>query len=251
MGTAQAKNLMAEMKFQGMLMNFDKILDNANNDGWGNIEVIDAFLQEEYDYRQGRKVESKIRNSKLKLKPEIEDFDFTAKRSITKSQIKDLYKLDWINRGRAILLIGPTGVGKTFIAQALGLHACRNGYSVIFMSVTDFLENIMLARSTSTYLKFRDKIIKPDIFILDDLGLRKFNAMESQDLCEILEERSMNKSTIITTQLPVDHWKEVIPDPVIADAIIDRVIHSAITIKITGTSYRKVKAIKLEKERGV
>lgn len=251
MGTAQAKNLMAEMKFQGMLMGFDKILDNANNDGWGNIEVIDAFLQKEYDYRQSRKVESKIRNSKLKLKPEIEDFDFTAKRSITKAQIKDLYKLDWVNRGRAILLIGPTGVGKTFIAQALGLHACRNGYSVTFMSVTNFLENIMLARSSSTYLKFRDKIIKPDVFILDDLGLRKFSAMESQDLCEILEERSMNKSTIITTQLPVDHWKEVIPDPVIADAIIDRVIHSAITIKITGTSYRKVKAKKLEKERGV
>ena len=251
MGTAQAKNLMAEMKFQGMLMGFDKILDNANNDGWGNIEVIDAFLQEEYDYRQGRKVESKIRNSKLKLKPEIEDFDFTAKRSITRAQIKDLYKLDWVNQGRAILLIGPTGVGKTFIAQALGLHACRNGYSVTFMSVTNFLENIMLARSSSTYLKFRDKIIKPDVFILDDLGLRKFNAMESQDLCEILEERSMNKSTIITTQLPVDHWKEVIPDPVIADAIIDRVIHSAITIKITGASYRKVQAKKLEKERGV
>jgi DNA replication protein DnaC len=251
MGVAQAKNLMAEMKFHGMLKGFDRIINIAQNDSWGNIEIIDALLQEEYDSRKARKIESKIKTSKLRLKPELEDFDFTAGRSITKAEIKDLYKLDWANKGRAILLIGPTGIGKTFIAQALGLHACRNGYSVIFMSVTNFLENIMLARSSATYLKFRDKLIKPDVFILDDLGLRKFTAMESQDLCEILEERSLNKSTIITSQLPVENWHEVIPDPVIADAIIDRVIHSKITIKIKGPSYRGVIAKKLDKNKKV
>jgi len=116
------------------------------------------------------------------------------------------------------------------------------------MSVTTLIENLELARSTNSYLKYKDKLVRPDVLILDDFGLRKLSPMESQDLCEILEDRSLNKSTIITTQLPIDHWKEVIPDPVIADAIIDRLIHSSIMLTITGESYRKVRANKLDKE---
>jgi len=245
MAHAQIKNLMVEMKFYGMMSSLDKILSEATREGWGHMEFLDALLQAQYDFKENKKIENRIKASKLRMKPELEDFDFTAKRTIIKTQIKNLYNLKWINEGRAVLLIGPTGVGKTFIAQALGLHACRSKYSVTFMTVTNFLENIMLARSSNTYLKFRDKLVKPDLFILDDFGLRKFNSVESQDLCELLEERSMNKSTIITTQLPVDHWSEVISDPIIADAIIDRLIHSAITLNITGESYRKVKAKKL------
>lgn len=245
MGTAQIKNLMAEMRFYGMLEALDKALSVATGDNWGHIEFLDALLQAQYDFKESRKVENRIKASKLRMRPELEDFDFTARRSITKAQVKNLYDLKWIKEGRPILLIGPTGVGKTFIAQGLGLHACRNKYTVTFMSVTNLLENIMLSRTSNTYLKLRDKLVKPDLFILDDFGLRKFGSMEAQDLCELLEERSMNKSTIITTQLPMDHWNEVIPDPVIADAIIDRLIHSAIKLTIKGESYRKVKAKKL------
>lgn len=248
MAHAQLKNLMAEMRFYGMLSSLDKTLAQATSEGWSFAELLDVLLQAQYDFKENKKVENRIKASKLRIKPELEDFDFTAKRTVTKAQVKNLYDLKWINEGRPVLIIGPTGVGKTFIAQALGLHACRNKYTVSFMTVTNFLENIMLARSSNTYLKFRDKLAKPDLFILDDFGLRKFNSTESQDLCEILEERSVNKSTIITTQLPVDHWGEVISDPVIADAILDRLIHSAIKLTVTGESYRKVKAKKLDKQ---
>ena len=144
-----------------------------------------------------------------------------------------------------MLLIGQTGVGKTFIAQALGLQACASGKTVLYMTFTTWLENLTLARSSGTYLKFRDKMAKPDVVILDDFGMRKLTATEAQDLCELLEERSIDRATVFTTQLPIDHWAEVIGDPVIADAIRDRLEHAALTITITGESYRGVKARKL------
>lgn len=195
------------------------------------------------------KITRRIKAAKFKIRANFEDFDFTADRSITKPQIKEIYSLKWVEQGRPLLLVGQTGVGKTFIAQAAGLHACTSGKTVLFMSVTTWLENLALARSTGTYLKYRDKLTRPDVLILDDFGMRKLTAMEAQDLCEILEERSVGKSTVVTTQLPLEHWAEVIADPVIADAVCDRLKHAALTFKITGPSYRGVKAKKLENAR--
>jgi len=148
-----------------------------------------------------------------------------------------------------VLLIGQTGVGKTFIAQATGLHACACGKSVLYMTVTTWLENVALARSSGTYLRYRDKIARPDVLILDDMGMRKLSSTEAQDPCEILEERSIGKSTVFTTQLPLAHWSEVIGDPVITDAIRDRLEHAALVVQITGESYRGVKARKLASKK--
>jgi len=143
------------------------------------------------------------------------------------------------------MLIGPTGVGKSFVAQAAGLHACASGKSVMFTSITKWLEHLNLARSSGSYLRYRDKLAKFDLIIFDEMGSRKLTATEAQDLCEILEERSINKSVVFTSQLPLDHWSEVIADTVIGDAIYDRLRHSALTIEVTGESYRGVKANKL------
>jgi DNA replication protein DnaC len=245
MSTAIAKNLMAEMKLLGMLTAFDTVLNEATRDQSAFSEFIDALLQAECDYRQERKTGYRIKAAKFTLRPAFEDIDFTASRSISKTQIKELYALQWLNDARPVLLIGPTGVGKTFIAQATGLHACASRKSVLYMTLTTWLENLALARSSGTYLRYRDKLAKPDLVILDDFGMRKLSATEAQDLCELLEERSINRSTLFTTQLPLDHWTEVIGDPVIADAIRDRLQHSALAIHITGESYRGVKARKL------
>jgi DNA replication protein DnaC len=245
MSTAIAKNLMAEMKLLGMFAAYDQAVTAATRDQTGYSEFLDTLLQAECDYRQERKTGYRIKAAKFTLRPAFEDIDFTASRSISKAQIKELYSLQWLSEGRPVLLVGQTGVGKTFIAQATGLHACACGKSVLYMTVTTWLENVALARSSGTYLRYRDKIARPDVLILDDMGMRKLSASEAQDLCEILEERSIGKSTVFTTQLPLDHWSEVIGDPVIADAIRDRVEHAALTIGITGESYRGVKARKL------
>ena len=245
MSTAVAKNLMAEMKLLGMLGAFEKAHTDATRDETSYTEFLDMLLQAESDYRHERKTGYRIHAAKFTLRPAFEDIDFTASRSISKAQIKELYSLQWLSDGRPLLLIGQTGVGKTFIAQAAGLHACACGKSVLFMSVTTWMENIALARSSGTYLRYRDKLAKPDMLILDDFGMRKLSSIEAQDLCEMLEARSINKSTVFTTQLPLDHWSEVIADLVIADAIRDRLEHAALTIHITGESYRGVKARKL------
>jgi DNA replication protein DnaC len=245
MSTAVARNLMAEMKLLGMFDAFDRLVTEATRDQWSCTDFLDAMLQAENDYRSDRKTTRRIKAAKFALRPSFEDFDVTANRSITKTQIKDLYSLHWMSEARPVLLIGQTGVGKTFIAQAIGLHACASGKSVLYMTFTTWLENLALARSAGTYLKFRDKLAKPDLVILDDFGMRKMTATEAQDLCELLEERSIGKSTLFTTQLPLTHWAEVIGDPVITDAIRDRLEHAALALSITGESYRGVKARKL------
>lgn len=249
MSTAIVSHLMSDMKLIGMARAFDKAVKDATQDKWGYTEFLDVMLQAEADYRDERKSSRRIKAAKFKIRAAFEDFDFTANRSITKAQIKEIYSLKWLEQGRPLILVGQTGVGKTFIAQAAGLHACTSGRSVLFMTMTTWLENLTLARSSGSYLKYRDKLAKPDILILDDFGMRKLTAMEAQDLCEMLEERSIGKSTVVTTQLPLDHWSEVIADPVIADAIQDRLKHAALTFKITGESYRGVKAKKLETVR--
>jgi DNA replication protein DnaC len=244
MSTAIAKNLMAEMKLLGMLGTFEKALSDATRDQISYSEFLDMLLQAEADYRQERKTGYRVKAAKFTLRPAFEDIDFTASRSISKAQIKELYSLHWLNDARPVLLIGQTGVGKTFIAQATGLHACACGKSVLYLTLTTWLENLALARSSGTYLRYRDKLARPDVVIIDDFGMRKLSSTEAQDLCELLEEPSIN-STMFTTQLPIDHWSEVIADSVIADAIRDRLEHSALTIHITGESYRGVKARKL------
>lgn len=249
MSTAIAKNLMTQMKLLGMMDAFDRCVHEATRDQVSYTQLLDTLLQAEADYRQARKTGNRIKAARFTLRPSFEDFDFTAARSITKAQIKEIYSLSWLKEGRPLLLIGHTGVGKTFIAQAAGLQACASGYSVLYTSITAWLENLALARSSGSYLRYRDKLSKPDLIIFDDFGMRKLSATEAQDLCEILEERSYGKAVVFTTQLPLDHWSEVIPDPVIADAIRDRLEHAALTIDITGDSYRGVKARKLASKK--
>lgn len=246
MGYAQITNMMAEMRLEGMLSSLTETMNLATQNQWSHTELVDTLLQAEYDFREKRKSDRLLKNSKLKTRPALEDIDLTAKRSITKTQIRELYTLSWLEQGRPLLIVGPTGVGKSFLAQALGHHACKRKYAALFMTFANLLEYQALARTAGTYLKFRDRLVRPQLLILDDFGLRKLNSTQAHDLCEILEERSENRSTIITTQLPLDHWPEVIEDPVIADAIIDRLIHSSIKIIMKGESYRKIKAKKLD-----
>lgn len=229
----------------GMASLSDQLIADAKKQELSFEETLDTLLQAESEHRRRRRAIHRIKHSKLKASVSFEDFDFTTKRSITRSELKEIMSLKWLQNAQPLLLIGQTGVGKTYLAQAAGLKACQAGHTVLFQSVTHWLEQQANARSMGSYLKFRHRVLRPDLLILDDFGMRKFTAVEAEDFREMLEERSYGKSTLVTTQLPLDHWAEVIPDPVLTEAITDRLEGPAMIYKITGDSYRKVKAHKL------
>ena len=151
-------------------------------------------------------------------------------------------ELRFLREPRNVLILGPTGVGKTFLATAIGNHACRVGFSCLFVGVNVLVERLTLARADGTFLKYRDRLVKTDVLILDDLGIRTLPPETIQDLYDILEERYQTRSTIITSQLPLANWKEVIDDAVALETILDRLIHGAVKIELSGESYRKKRA---------
>jgi DNA replication protein DnaC len=248
MGTVQMKNMMEDLRLMGMLKSFDDLKSKATKESWTMDELLDHLLQQECEFRESQSRERRLKNSRLAKLPRLEDFDFTVKRSMTKAMIKELYAMKWLDQGRALLLIGPTGIGKSFLAEALGHHACQRKKTVLFISASDLLEHQQVARASGAYLKWRDKMTKPDVLILDDFGLRKLLAQEAHDFLDLLKARTGERSTIITTQVPLENWPEVIEDPVIADTVIDRLKHTSVKFDLSGDTYRKEEGAALDKQ---
>lgn len=247
MGTVQVKNMMEDLGLKGMLKSLERLKSEATKESWTADELLDHLLQEEYEFREEQSRDRRVKNSKLEKLPRLEDFDFTVKRTITKTVIKELLGLKWLEQGRSMLLVGPTGVGKSFIAEALGHHACLRKKTVLFIGMSDLLEHQQMARTAGTYLKWRAKMARPDVLIIDDFGLRKLLAQEAHDFIDLLKARTGEKSTVFTTQVPLDNWPELIEDPVIADAVIDRLKHTSVKLNVDGDTYRKVEGAALDK----
>jgi DNA replication protein DnaC len=249
MSLSTVKNRMEEMGFHGMLEILEGALTRVTKGEMSTIEAIDELLETEWRFRKQKATHGRVSRSKIRPGVSLEEFDFTLSRGVTKAQLRDLSKLDWCDEGKPLIFIGPTGVGKSFIARSLGLLACEKGKTVLFLSFTDFIEHQAMARSSSSYLKFRERLVRPDVLILDDLGMRKFSSQEAEDLRDIIEQRSYGKSTVITTQLPVDHWGEVFGDQIILDALVDRLDPPGIKIEFgeKTESYRGKK--KMETKR--
>lgn len=247
MTMAIVKNRMLELGFQGMLQVTEGVIERLQKGELHVIEALDELLEREWRYRRERATGTRKLRSKIRGGASLEEFDLTLQRSITKADLRSLAKLEWC--GKPLIFIGETGVGKSYLARALGLLACEHGKTSLFVPITDFLEMLTTARACNGYLKFREKLVRPDVLILDDWGMRKFNAQEAEDLRDVIEHRSYGKSTIITTQLPVDHWGEVVGDEVILDALVDRLEPSGQIIEVKGPSYRPMlKKKELEKK---
>lgn len=250
MTLSQIRNRLDELGFHGMLPVLEPTLGRLQSGKIQVTEALDALLEAEWRHRRERATASRITRSKIRKGASLEEFDLTLPRGITKAELRELATLEWCDRGQPLIIVGPTGVGKSYIARALGLIACERGKTSLFLTMTDFLENQAIARACNGYLKLRTRLTRPDVLILDDLGMRKLTAQEAEDLRDIIEQRSYGKSTVITTQLPTDHWGEVIGDEIIRDALIDRLEPPGRTVTLRGKSYRMVLGKRVEKRPG-
>ena len=238
------RNQMSEMKLYGMLESLDLRMSEALSQNWGAGDFISALVTDEKSYRSAAQIARRLKAASFRTQASFETLDHTAKRTLTKALVRDLMQLQFIHGStQNVLITGPTGVGKTFLATAIGNHACRRGHSAAFMGVSVFIEKMTMARTDGTYLRLRERLIKTDLLIIDDIGLKKLPALIVQDLHDLLEERQ-EKCTLITSQLPLKNWGEIIEDELALDTVVDKLQNGTLHLLIDGESYRKQKNLK-------
>ena len=197
--------------------------------------LIDAELIS----RENKRLQSRLTNAKLRLSACIEDLDLKASRGLDRSVITSLATSDWIKLHRNVLVTGPTGAGKTYVSCALAQKACRDGYSVFYQRASQLFQDLALAKADGRYTKILTNLSKKDLFVIDDFALSPLTDEQRRDLLEIIEDRYERRSTLIVSQVPFEHWHDIIGDPTIADAILDRLVHNAHKLSIKGESMRK------------
>jgi DNA replication protein DnaC len=202
-------------------------------------ERLGLLADRELTERENRRLVTRLRKAKLRQSATIEDIDFRHPRGLDKSLMLSLANCRWIAERRNCLIVGPTGAGKSYLACALGHKSCREGYSTLYYRVPRLFQELAIARGDGRYLKLLAGLAKTDLLILDDWGTARLLDDQRHDLLEILEDRYDRRSTLVAGQLPIGHWHEVIGDPTLADAILDRLVHNAHTITLKGESMRK------------
>ena len=205
----------------------------------GFEERLGLLIDREMTERENRRLGTRLKKAKLRHSCCVEDVNFKASRGLDKTLILSLAACTWIARGLNLLICGPTGVGKSYLACALGHKACLEGYTVLYLRLPRLFEELRLAKADGRYGKLMLGYAKADLLILDDWGLTPMTDPQRRDLLEILEDRYGKRSTIVTSQLPVAAWHEAIGDPTLADAILDRLVHNAHKIELKGDSLRK------------
>jgi DNA replication protein DnaC len=231
-------------------------MTEALRDQMARPDMIDLSFEQRFGmlvdaqclFREGRKMKRLLDTAKLKLSASMEDIDYRTPRGLDKSVIMHLGTCEWVRRHQNVIIEGPTGVGKTYLACALGHKACREGLSAFYIRTPKLYYTMAIARADGSYGKMLARLAKVSVLLLDDLGLATLTDPERRDLLEVVEDRHGSASTIITSQMPVEHWHEMIGDPTIADALLDRLVHNAHRIHLKGESMRKRKASLTQKE---
>jgi len=205
-------------------------------------ERLGLLIDREMSERENKRLVTRLRTAKLRVSAAIEDIDFRQPRGLDKSLILSLASNQWITEHHNLLIIGPTGVGKSYLACALSHKACRDGHVVLYQRLPRLLEELALSHHDGRYRKLMKSLLKADLLILDDFGLAPLTIEQQRDLLEIIDDRYDRRSTLVTSQLPVKHWHDILADPTLADAILDRLVHNAYKLELKGESMRKSKS---------
>lgn len=227
------------MKLHGMAGAVQEQMKNPAYKELSFEERLSMLVDREVESRQDRKLRMLLAKARLRYPGAcIENINFRAKRGITKDELLQLSRNEWLKDKRNIIISGSTGVGKTFIACALGNSACRAGISAYYARLPRLFQELKIARADGSYAKLLQKLSRVNLLIVDDWGLSTLSDTERRDFLEIMEDRYNVRSTIVSSQIPVDKWHDLIGEPTIADAICDRLIHNSYKLKLTGKSMR-------------
>jgi len=241
---AQTVSKLRAMKLNGMAQAYEDQLVMPDTQALPFDSRLAFMVDQEDVDRSNRRYQSKLRLAGLRENSSLEDLDFLPGRGLDKAQILDLSTCAWVESKQCVLITGATGVGKTFLACALGHKAMQRGYTARYTRLPRLLQEIQIAKADGSYLKLMDNLAKVDVLIIDDWGLAPLSGEQRRDVLEIVENRYGTKSLLMSSQLPVDQWFDAIGDPTIADAIMDRIVHGAHRLSLSGPSGRKRRASK-------
>jgi len=230
------------LKLTGMLDALEQQQAQPETHDLAFEERLALLVEREVLHRENRRLARLLKAAKLRVEACVEDIDYRHPRGLQKPQMAALANLDWIRQSLNLCLTGPTGCGKTWIACALGNQACRQGLSVRYLRLPALLEQLRIAHGDGSYVRLMGHLLKTDLLILDDWGIQPMTRHQRNDLMEVIEDRHDRRSTLIASQLPIDHWHDYIGEATLADAILDRLLHGAHRIKLTGESMRKERA---------
>lgn len=241
MGIQQTLERMRKMRLPGMVQAY---LRDAQTDGISELsfeERLALMVDHEWTLRESNRVARLRKKARFRINAMPEDIDYQHPRGLKRRYFQELLRCDWNRQGHNALIIGPTGVGKTSLACAMGNAACREGLSVRYYRIPTLIRELAIAQGDGQYFELLKALRKAQLLILDDWGLANLQPAESRDLLEVLEHRAQRSSTLVATQLPVEHWHQCLGDSTVADAILDRIIHNAHKVVLRGESMRKAK----------
>lgn len=234
-----ALDKMRKMGLFGMHRAFKTSIESGKTENYTPDEMISCLINAEWDDRKNRSIERQVKNAKFRYKASVEEIQFDNERNIDKNQVMRFADCSFITKNENILITGSTGIGKSYIGTAIGHQACCLGYKVIYHSTPKLISKLKIAKADGSYIKEIAKIEKQNLLILDDFGIQPFDAPGRSMLMEIIEDRHGKGSLIVTSQLPVSKWYDVIGDKTIADAILDRIIHQSHRVELSGESMRR------------
>ena len=247
----QTRDHLTTLRLTGMLQALEEQLEQPALAELSFEERLGILVDREILYRENRRLGRLLSAARLRVSACVEDIDYRHARGLEKSRMASLIALDWLRQSLNLCLTGPTGCGKTWLACALGNEACRRGFSVRYLRLPQLFEMLRIAHGDGSYPKLMNKLLKTDLLILDDWGIQKISAAQRNDLMEVIEDRHGRRSTLITSQLPIEHWHDYIGEATIADAVLDRLLHGAHRLNLTGESMRRQQAELTERDRSM
>lgn len=232
------------LKLYGMMKALETQVSMPEVESLNFDERFGLIVDSELVLRENRKLESRLKCAKLRQAACLEDLDLKSQRGLDRSVFNALATSQWVQNHQNVIIIGPTGVGKSYLGCALAQKACRDGYSALYERAPRLFQDLSIGKADGRYAKLLNSLSRRDLLVIDDFALTPLNDEQRRDLLEIIEDRYEKRSTLITSQIPLENWHDTIGDPTFADAILDRLIHNANKIELKGDSMRKRKTAK-------